>query len=48
MYAHQRSQFLETIRRQFSLKRQLRIYSLLTWLLFWAFILMWYIGTEEG
>ncbi|AVH63239.1 mechanosensitive ion channel family protein [Nostoc sp. 'Peltigera membranacea cyanobiont' N6] len=42
--AHQRSQFLETIRRQFSLKRQLGIYSLLTWLLFWAFILMWYIG----
>ncbi len=44
MIAHQRSQFLETIRRQFSLKRQLGIYSLLTWLLFWAFILMWYIG----
>ncbi|MEH2153334.1 mechanosensitive ion channel family protein [Nostoc sp.] len=42
--AHQRSQFIETIRRQFSLKRQLGIYSLLTWLLFWAFILMWYIG----
>ncbi|MEH2203758.1 MAG: mechanosensitive ion channel family protein [Nostoc sp.] len=42
--AHQRSQFLETIRRQFSLKRQLGIYSLLAWLLFWAFILMWYIG----
>ena len=42
--AHQRSQFLETIRRQFSLKRQLGIYSLLTWLLFWTFILMWYIG----
>lgn len=44
MIAHQRSQFLEMIRRQFSLKRQLGIYSLLTWLLFWAFILMWYIG----
>ncbi|MBE8965533.1 mechanosensitive ion channel family protein [Nostocales cyanobacterium LEGE 12452] len=42
--AHQRSQFLDTIRRQFSLKHQLGIYSLLTWLLFWAFILMWYIG----
>ncbi|MBN4000670.1 MAG: mechanosensitive ion channel family protein [Nostoc sp. LPT] len=42
--AHQRSQFLEMIQRQFSLKRQLGIYSLLTWLLFWAFILMWYIG----
>ncbi|MEH2260827.1 mechanosensitive ion channel family protein [Nostoc sp.] len=42
--AHQRSQFLDTIQRQFSLKRQLGIYSLLTWLLFWAFILMWYIG----
>ncbi|MEH1860570.1 MAG: mechanosensitive ion channel family protein [Nostoc sp.] len=42
--AHQRSQFLEIIQRQFSLKRQLGIYSLLTWLLFWTFILMWYIG----
>lgn len=44
MIAHQRSQFLEMIQRQFSLKRQLGIYSLLTLLLFWAFILMWYIG----
>ncbi|MEH2420136.1 MAG: hypothetical protein V7K48_04090 [Nostoc sp.] len=44
MIAHQRSQFLEMIQRQFSLKRQLGIYSLLTWLLFWTFILMWYIG----
>ncbi|MEH1939097.1 MAG: mechanosensitive ion channel family protein [Nostoc sp.] len=42
--AHQRSQFLDAIRRQFSLKHQLGIYSLLAWLLFWAFILMWYIG----
>ncbi|MEH2452991.1 mechanosensitive ion channel family protein [Nostoc sp.] len=39
-----RSHFLEMIQRQFSLKRQLGIYSLLTLLLFWAFILMWYIG----
>ncbi|MEH2293790.1 mechanosensitive ion channel family protein [Nostoc sp.] len=39
-----RSHFLEMIQHQFSLKRQLGIYSLLTLLLFWAFILMWYIG----
>lgn len=42
--AHQRSQFLEIIQRQFTLKRQLGIYSFLTLLLFWAFILGWYIG----
>ncbi|MEH1865362.1 MAG: mechanosensitive ion channel family protein [Nostoc sp.] len=42
--AHQRSQFLEIIQRQFTLKRQLGIYSFLTLLLFWAFILVWYIG----
>ncbi|WP_445627464.1 mechanosensitive ion channel domain-containing protein [Nostoc sp. DSM 114167] len=39
-----RSQFLEIIQRQFTLKRQLGIYSFLTLLLFWAFILVWYIG----
>ncbi|MFN6486628.1 MULTISPECIES: mechanosensitive ion channel family protein [unclassified Nostoc] len=39
-----RSQFLEIIQRQFTLKRQLGIYSFLTLLLFWAFILGWYIG----
>ncbi|MEH2249247.1 mechanosensitive ion channel family protein [Nostoc sp.] len=42
--ANGRSHFLEMIQHQFSLKRQLGIYSLLTLLLFWAFILMWYIG----
>ncbi|MDM9584073.1 mechanosensitive ion channel family protein [Nostoc sp. GT001] len=42
--AHQRSQFLKIIQRQFTLKRQLGIYSFLTLLLFWAFILVWYIG----
>jgi moderate conductance mechanosensitive channel len=42
--ARQRSRFLAIIRRQFSLKRQLEIYSFLKWLLLWAFILMWYIG----
>lgn len=42
--AYQRSQFLEIIQRQFTLKRQLGIYSFLTLLLFWAFILGWYIG----
>ncbi|MDF5709329.1 MAG: mechanosensitive ion channel family protein [Nostoc sp. S4] len=39
-----RAHFLEMIQHQFSLKRQLGIYSLLTLLVFWAFILMWYIG----
>ncbi len=42
--AHWRSHFLEIIRQQFSLKYQLEIYSFLTWLLFWVFILTWYIG----
>lgn len=40
----QRSRFLDLLQQQFSLKRQREIYSFLTWLLFWAFVLMWYIG----
>ncbi|BAZ37016.1 hypothetical protein NIES4101_29370 [Calothrix sp. NIES-4101] len=41
---HQRSQFLALLQQQFSLKRQLDIYSFLNWVLFWVFILLWYIG----
>lgn len=40
----QRSRFLELLQQQFSLKRQRGIYAFLTWLLFWIFILMWYVG----
>ncbi|MUG91360.1 mechanosensitive ion channel [Scytonema sp. UIC 10036] len=39
-----RSRFLAVVRQQFSLKRQLEIYSFLKWLLLWTLILMWYIG----
>lgn len=39
-----RSQFLATLQRQFSVKRQLDVDKFLKWALFWIFILMWYIG----
>jgi moderate conductance mechanosensitive channel len=39
-----RSRFLAILQQQFSLKRQLEVYTFLRWALFWAFILLWYIG----
>lgn len=39
-----RSQFLETMHHQFSVKRRLEFDNFLKWLLFWIFILIWYIG----
>jgi moderate conductance mechanosensitive channel len=39
-----RSRFLAVLQQQFSLKRQLEVYTFLRWVFFWAFILLWYIG----
>lgn len=39
-----RSRFLAILQQQFSLKRQLEVYTFLRWVFFWALILLWYIG----
>lgn len=39
-----RSRFLVLLQQQFSLKRQMEVYAFLKWMLFWAFILLWYGG----
>jgi small conductance mechanosensitive channel len=45
--ANLRSQFLETLQNQFSLKRPLDIDKFLNWALFWIFILIWYVGLYQ-
>lgn len=42
-----RIQFIETMQRQFSVKRRLDADKFLKWLLLWTFILMWYVGTYQ-